>query len=207
MKKKKLLTFKVLFFIALGLCVCALLAFMIISNMDIDVNYTYRYLNGEIVKSSWLDMFKKATYIYAGIVAVLMIFVIIFVFDAYKKKQEKLWLNLIVSIISIPIMIGIIVGGGSLVTGIMVDYETNYYLLSPKEYPVIICEKYREGECLGEVYQLMDNGDAYLLGKFSTENGYRNSEAYAFEEIDGGIKVYFAYNQDGLRGYIESNWN
>ncbi len=200
---KKILPFKWFIYVSLFLCAVALIVFFALSKVD--VNYTYRYVNGEIVTYSWLNYLKVGTYIYAGIIVILMILAIIYVFDAYKKKQEKLWLNLIVSIMLIPVMLAVIFGGRTLVTGIPIDYEVNYYMLSAKEHPVIICEKYREGECRGEAYQLMDDGEAYLLGRFSTENGYRNSEAYAFEEIDGGIKVYFAYTSD-LRGYIESEW-
>lgn len=205
MKNKRLLPFKILIYAALFLCAIAVIAYVVMSKMNIEVNYTYRYVSGEIVKSSWLDTFEKITYVYAGVVVAIMIAAIVFVFDAYKKKQEKLWLNLIVSIIFIPIMVGAVIGGSFIVKGIPIDYEINYYLLSPKEHPVLVCEKYREGECKGEVYQLESNGDAYLLGKFATENGYRNSKSYSYEEIEGGIKVFFAYS-DGLRGYIEEQW-
>jgi hypothetical protein len=169
------------------------------------VDYTYRYVNGEIVVKSWHDVFSIGTYIYAGIVFIIMIFTIYYVFDAYKKKQEKLGLNLIVSIVSIPLMIGVIVGGGTVVTGLNIDYEINYYLMAPEEHPVVICEKYREGECKGEVFQIMEDGEAYRLGGFSTADGYRDVNSYKFEEYEGGIKVYFGY-AEGLRGCVESNW-
>ena len=203
--KKKLLPFKKLFFSALGLSAIALIVYMIMKNLDIKVDYTYRYAAGEIITKSWLDVFRIGTYIYAGIVFVLLIFTIYFVFDAYKKKQEKLWVNLIVSIISIPLMLGIIVGGGTIVTGLDIAYETNCYMLAAKEHPIVICEKYREGECKGQVFQIMDDGEAFLLGSFSTENGYRDVEAYRFEEYEGGVKVYFGY-AEGLRGCVESEW-
>lgn len=205
MKNKRLLPFKILTYIALGLCAIAVVAYVIMSKMDIEVNYTYRYVGGEIVASSWFDTFENITYIYAGVVVAIMIAAIVFVFDAYKKKQEKLWLNLIVSIILIPVMLAVVIGGRMMVTGYTPKYEVNYYLLSPKEYPVIICEKYREGECLGEVYQITESGEAYRLGAFTTDNGYKNSEYYYFEEIENGIIVYFAYSEK-LRGYIDGEW-
>ena len=205
MKNKKLLPFKILFFSALGLTTIALIVYMIMNSMDIKTNPTWSFVNGEIVEHSWHDGFRIVTYIYAGIIFVLLLFTIFYVFDAYKKKQEKLLLNLVVSIVSIPLMIGIVIGGGTIVTGLMIDYETNYYLLASKEYPVVVCEKYREGECKGEVFQIMENGDAKCLGSFSTENGYKDSSSYKFEEYEGGIKVYFAYS-DKLRGCVESDW-
>lgn len=200
---KKILPFKWFIYVSIALCAIALIVFFVLKNVD--VSYTYRYLNDEIVSESWHDYIKVGAYIYSAIVVVLMACAIYFVFDAYKKKQEKLWLNLIVSIIFIPIMIGTVIGGSLLVTGMPVDYEVSYYLMSSNEHPVLVCEKYREGECLGEVYQIESDGEAFLLGKFSTENGYRNSESYTFEEYEGGIKVYFAYNSS-LRGYIEGEW-
>ena len=104
-----------------------------------------------------------------------------------------------------PIFVGIVIGGGTIVTGIEINYETNYYMLMPDEYPVVIKEKYREGECEGEVFQIMEDGEAYRLGGFFTENGYRDSNSYGFEEYEGGIKVYFGYAK-GLRGCVERDW-
>lgn len=205
MNKKKLLPFKILFFTSLGLSAIAMLAYMIMNNMDIPKNATWRFSGGKIVENSWHDTFRIGTYIYAGIVLVILIFTIYYVFDAYKKKQEKLWLNLIVTIISIPLLTGIVIGGGTIVTGLEINYETNYYILAPEKYPVVIKEKYREGECKGEVFQIMENGEAHRLGGFSTEDGYRDSSSYKFEEYEGGVKVYFGY-AEGLRGCVESKW-
>lgn len=205
MKKKKLLPFKILFFTSLGMSALALITYMIMNAIGIEENSAWRFVNGEIVERSWHDGFKIGTYIYAGIIAILMVFTIIYVFDAYRKKQEKLWLNLIVSIVSIPIFVGIVIGGGTIVTGIEINYETNYYMLTPEEYPVVIKEKYREGECKGEVFQIMEDGEAYRLGGFFTENGYRDSNSYGFEEYEGGIKVYFGYAK-GIRGCVERDW-
>ena len=203
--KKKLLPFKILFFTSLGLTAIALIVFMIMYSMDIEVEYTYRYTGGEIIAKSWYDTFRVGTYILAGLILLLMLATIYFVFDAYKKKQEKLWLNLIVSIVSIPIMMGIVIGGGLVVTGVAVKYETTCYMITPKKYPVVISEKYREGECKCEVFQIMGNGDAYRLGGFSTENGYRDRDSYRFVETENGVTIYFAYTAD-TRGYIEGVW-
>ena len=49
MNKKKLLPFKILFFTSLGLSAIAMLAYMIMNNMDIPKNATWRFSGGKIV--------------------------------------------------------------------------------------------------------------------------------------------------------------
>lgn len=162
--------------------------------------YTYEYVNGEIITSNGLRGFLIAGYIYAGIVLVLLIMALIQVI--IFRKEMSFILNLCVVLAFVPISYGLIHVSVKSIVDIDNGYKSVCYEYTDNEHVVVISEKDNGKDSCIEVFQIVDNGDVYLLGDFSTLDGYTNKGEYDIEWSDTAVTI--QYSVDGKLDLVET---
>lgn len=162
--------------------------------------YTYEYVDGEIITSNGLGGFLIAGYIYAGIVLVLIIMALIQVI--IFRKEMSFILNLCVVIAFVPISYGLIHVSVKSIVDTDNGYQNVCYEYTDDEHVVVISEKFKAKDSYVEIFQITDDGEVYLLGDFSTLDGYTNQGNYKIEWDEKSVKI--EYSLDGKVSLVEN---
>lgn len=202
--KKKFPLFKILIWIAIIMDIAAVAAGVIMQEPEVD--YTYKYVNSEIVSHSWLDAFSVGSYIYMGVVVLLLIVAIVHLVMVRNKLDIPFVRNTIMTSLLIPVSVVVVFFSKVLVTDINVNYEPCYFEFSKDGHDIVICERAWGYGGYGDVYQIEDDGTAYKIGAFTTDNGYRNEGNYTFEWTQDGVTVHFTYDSSGTKAYLIAEW-
>ena len=71
------------------------------------------------------------------------------------------------------------------------EYSPKYYDFSNENRKIVICETSYLLGGWGSVYQIYDDNTAWCIGKFYTDDGYRNNGKYQINWTDDGITVIY----------------
>ena len=204
-KTKPKIFFKPLIYGAIIMSVVAVVAGYILRNKDVE--YTYEYVNGEIISHSWLDVFTVAAYVYLGIAVIMLLIAIANIIAVRKNADIPFARNIVLAVVLIPVSVAVIFFSKTLVTDIDWDYAPQYYEFNGENHNIVICERSMGLEGLGDVYQVEEDGTAYRIGGFATDGGYRNEGNYTFEWTDEGVTIHFIYDiNTKTGGYVIAEW-
>ena len=148
--------------------------------------------DGEIIKESRQDIFLIICAVCFVIVfALFVIMVVLSIRKKMKDRNAKIFWNISASVVLFIVSVGIL-GFSFIVTfGDEIVYEPEYYEFSDGNHTIVICERSFLLGGYADIYQVNDDSSAYLIEKFTTDDGYRNRGNYDFEWSDDYVKIYY----------------
>lgn len=156
---------------------------------NIDVKYSYVYKDNQINKYGWRYFIE----IICGVLLFLT-FIMIIAYSIYTiifkvKHKEHIGIKSIIFTVLI-----IIVFCGStwiyMLSALDFDYEPECFKFSDGQRKIVICE---ESFLLGgwaNIYRI-DNNKAFLLDRFTTDDGGRNHGNYELDWADDSVEIYY----------------
>ncbi len=197
--------FKALIWVVLALDIIAVAVGVILQSPKVE--YSYKFIDGEIVKKSWLDTFAIGSYVYMAVAIVILIAALILIPRIRNIENSHRTRNIIVSIVLIPVSVVIILFSRTIVTGVHYNYEPEYYEFSQDEHRIVVCEESWQSGGWGTVYQVNADNTAYVIGEFITDDGYRNYGEYEIEWLDEGVNVRYRFDtESAYRGVVRAQW-
>lgn len=197
--------FKPIIWIVIAMNIIAVVIGVVLQSPQVE--YSYEFINGEILKSSWLDVFEIGSYVYMAIIIIMLIVAIINIIIVKKSTEIKLVRNIVVPIVLIPVSVVIILFSKTIVAGVDYDYGAEYFEFSDDEHKVVICEESYLLGGWGTVYQVEEDGTAYMIGEFVTDNGYRNYGEYDLEWLEEGVNIRYRFDESSeYIGVLKARW-
>ena len=151
---------------------------------------TYSYKNGIVIETSSYGRFEPVFFILFGIAAAMILVSIPFDYKAFSKNNTHVR-NIAVSLISClaVAVIGMFVIVSNYSRNIS-DKDPSYFRFdSPvNNRSIVICEHEHSEGGYGDIYQIQ--GDrAEKIGRFTTDEGFRNGGRYKFEWTASQVTV------------------
>ena len=197
--------FKSIIWIVIVMNMAAAVAGIVLQSPE--VSYIYRYDGDVISKSSWLDAFEIGSYVYMAVEILLIVAAIVLIPKIKNIEKAHRTRNIIISIVLIPVSVVIIFFSKTIVVGFENDYGAEYFEFEDEDRKVVICEESWEQSGWGTIYQVEEDGTAYIIGEFVTDDGYRNNGEYDWEWNEDGVNIRYKFDDSGeYRGVVRSKW-
>lgn len=197
--------FKSIIWIVIVMNMAAAVAGIVLQSPE--VSYIYRYDGDVISKSSWLDAFEIGSYVYMAVEILLIVAAIVLIPKIKNIEKAHRTRNIIISIVLIPVSVVIIFFSKTIVVGFENDYGAEYFEFEDEDRKVVICEESWEQSGWGTIYQVEEDGTAYIIGEFVTDDGYRNNGEYDWEWNEDGVNIRYKFDDSGeYRGIVRAKW-
>lgn len=197
--------FKSIIWIVIVMNMAAAVAGIVLQSPE--VSYIYRYDGDVISKSSWLDAFEIGSYVYMAVEILLIVAAIVLIPKIKNIEKAHRTRNIIISIVLIPVSVVIIFFSKTIVVGFENDYGAEYFEFEDEDRKVVICEESWEQSGWGTIYQVEEDGTAYIIGEFVTDDGYRNNGEYDWEWNEDGVNIRYKFDDSGeYRGVVRAKW-
>ncbi len=159
---------------------------------DIEVVQRYYYKNNEIIIKSWHNLFAEIC-LWSTIILVIMNFIMLICLVIWKiKGVGKMALKFFITCVLLVATILIIPFAELMVCGFDIEwYEPEYYSFTDERHTIVICETSFGLSGWGDVFEVQQDGRAYLIGNFWTDDGLRNYGDYQIEWRQDGATIYY----------------
>ena len=189
--------------IALGLSVLLLIAAYIVRSVPEQV--TCFFQNGVIVKHSSRSFFQSIAGGTVLLIVVLCFFGSVGCVAVWLREKQKtaakaalMWLTTIVCLVLILISSAVAHGSAD-----DRSYDPAYYPFTHEQHHIVIEETSSLLGGFGTVYQVHENGDALVIGRFATDDGGRNNGRYTIHWNDTYADItYHTFNTKDSLGTI-----
>lgn len=158
------------------------------------------YRNGEIISHSWHNTFYAVSAIFSVVViASALIYNVISVINNVRHKEDKLtgrfvlWLMSIATILIIAASTFVLEPRGS---DAVVDRSPKCFEFSDGSHTLVIEEKSYLLSGSGTVYQIVSGNKAEIIGRFNTDDGFRNNGEYDIEWFSDHAEIMYKYGSD-----------
>lgn len=153
---------------------------------DIPAESTFKYINHKIVSHSWHNTYDNI--IAAVFLIYLVSFIILIIYRIIRKIKNQTLQIIVCEIFSLAALFI-----SSCTISYEYDYNPQYFEFTDGQHIIVIEEESYLLYGGGTVFQIKNDNQAVMLGKFTTDDGGRNNGKYDIRWYDKYAEITYNY--------------